>query len=840
MSERFSSPAQVRRPARLGVAAIGLLALALAARTTVTSLAWVNHPFPGFLLLEDRVVAAVVLPQWSSASIENMFLMQVVAVDGQPVAEESEVYAAAARVPVGTELTYRLRRGGVERTVSLPTQRFTAGDWGLLFGVYLLNGTVFVVSGLLVWGLRPVTPLTAAFLAFALSFGTFIFTSMDLYAPATFLHLYLLSNALLSATAFQLGLLFPEPHRLMRWRFAAYPVALGVFLAYELFLRRPEISTTVFAANTVLLGAVAVFSGARLVGALRAGGSALVRQRVRVVALGTMLGFGIPGLILLLSFVSQRPFAQNAALFALPVFPLTLAYAIAKHDLFEIDAMVKRGATYLLLSGTITAGYVGAVLLFNIGMRAGELTNSPLFPIVFTLAVLLVFQPLRARVQALIDRVFFRTRYDGAQALAEVGAQLAGIRRRQGILDLVRRHVDQAIPSAGVQVLAPARDGESLEGLSQAGGVALAAELRAGRVVTAFDPPEAYVTPAACIDVRQALASQAMEIAVPMLQGERLVGVLGLGPKRSGLFYTAGDAEFLRAVAQNTAIALDNATAYEALEGLNAELESRVEQRTEALAASNAQLEQAYDELKQAEVQLVQSAKLASLGRLAAGVAHEINNPVSFIASNVPPLQQRLERMATVVPDAARELLDEARELVDIMGRGAARTAAIVRDLRSFSRVGEAPRKPVDLHEAIDVAIRLLEPRWRDGITIERNYGTLPPVTCDAGQMNQVFMNILSNACDAIAKRGTIAIDTIGESASVQVRIRDSGCGMPPDRIARAFDPFFTTKDVGAGTGLGLAIVHGIVTAHGGQITIDSAVGDGTTVRIVLPIAGTA
>jgi two-component system NtrC family sensor kinase len=179
--------------------------------------------------------------------------------------------------------------------------------------------------------------------------------------------------------------------------------------------------------------------------------------------------------------------------------------------------------------------------------------------------------------------------------------------------------------------------------------------------------------------------------------------------------------------------------------------------------------------------------------------------------------------------------LDDARELVDVMGRGAERTAAIVRDLRSFSRVGEAPRKAIDLHEAIDVAVRLLEPRWRGRIAIEREYAALPAVHCDPGQMNQVFMNVLANACDAIADRGTIRVRTAAHDGRVTIEVEDDGCGIPAERLPHLFDPFFTTKDVGEGTGLGLAIVHGIVTAHGGEIGVTSDVGSGTTVRIVVP-----
>jgi signal transduction histidine kinase len=226
---------------------------------------------------------------------------------------------------------------------------------------------------------------------------------------------------------------------------------------------------------------------------------------------------------------------------------------------------------------------------------------------------------------------------------------------------------------------------------------------------------------------------------------------------------------------------------------------------------------------------------MASLGRLVAGVAHEINNPVSFISASITPLRRRLGKAAALAPAKAQRALAEAEDIAGIMARGAERTAAIVQDLRTFSRLDEASRKEVDLHDGIEVTLRLLEPRWRGRITIHRDYGTLPPVECDPGQLNQAFMNILANACDAIVGDGNIWITTRSEDERVTVVIRDDGPGIAADVIGRIFDPFFTTKDVGSGTGLGLAISHTVIAAHGGRIAVDSGPGTGTTFRIALP-----
>src|SRR2546430_13572534 len=214
---------------------------------------------------------------------------------------------------------------------------------------------------------------------------------------------------------------------------------------------------------------------------------------------------------------------------------------------------------------------------------------------------------------------------------------------------------------------------------------------------------------------------------------------------------------------------------------------------------------------------------MAWSGRLVAGGGQEINSPVSFTPNSSAPPPRRLQQAAASAPPHTRGALRDAEELAGIMARGAARTAAIVKDLRSFSRLGEATRKAVDLHEGLEVTLRLLEPRWRERIAVHRDYGALPPVECDPGQLNQVFMNLLANACDAIAGTGNIWVMTRAEGDTVSVAIRDDGAGIPPAVLGRIFDPFFTTKDVGRGTGLGLAVSHAVVAAHGGRVGVARA-----------------
>jgi signal transduction histidine kinase len=263
---------------------------------------------------------------------------------------------------------------------------------------------------------------------------------------------------------------------------------------------------------------------------------------------------------------------------------------------------------------------------------------------------------------------------------------------------------------------------------------------------------------------------------------------------------------------------------------------------------------------------------MRSLGQLVAGVAHELNNPISFVSANVEHLRdytQRLERALDAYADApwppearagfeamCRELridqvLADLPSLLADCEEGARRTKRIVNDLRTFSRSeGRETWRSTDLHVGIESTLALLNHRFQDRITVHRDFGDLPEVECLPGQLNQVFMNLLANAADAMGKRpGNIWISTkvSAREATLQspepavvIEIRDDGPGMTADIRSRIFEPFFTTKDVGQGTGLGLSISYAIVQSHGGTLGVESSPGAGTTFTIVLPVRRSA
>jgi two-component system NtrC family sensor kinase len=221
-----------------------------------------------------------------------------------------------------------------------------------------------------------------------------------------------------------------------------------------------------------------------------------------------------------------------------------------------------------------------------------------------------------------------------------------------------------------------------------------------------------------------------------------------------------------------------------------------------------------------------------------AGVAHELNNPIGFVHANLQLLEEYVERLMRADTDPARRARtrDAIEKLLARSQEGAGRVKQIVQDLRTFSRTDQAELTQVSLNDAIQRTLTLIEPRTKNGITVERDFGELPSVRCYAGQLNQVFMNLLMNACDALEGRGKITVRTRAVPGAVQLEFQDDGPGMSAEVRSRIFEPFFTTKPVGKGTGLGLSISHGIVERHGGTMTVESAPGQGATFTIRLPL----
>lgn len=323
-------------------------------------------------------------------------------------------------------------------------------------------------------------------------------------------------------------------------------------------------------------------------------------------------------------------------------------------------------------------------------------------------------------------------------------------------------------------------------------------------------------------------------IYIPLLFNNNPIGVLSVQSFKK-YAYNQYHLDILRSLASYITTAIQNASSY-------------------------SKMTEAFEQLKSAQSKLVESEKMASLGVLTAGVAHEINNPVNFITGGIESLQENYadvqelqlkliryhsqkgdENLWKEIEDQKQllkldSLLPEIDELMNSIRSGAERTAEIVRGLRNFSRLDENDMKKANVEEGLDNTLVILNNRLKNKVKITKAYGNVKPIMCYPGQLNQVFMNIIYNAADAIKDKGEIIISTKEENDNLYIQIRDNGMGMPEEIRSHIFEPFFTTKPVGKGTGLGLSIAYGIIEKHKGRIEVESTPGEGTTFSLSLPI----
>lgn len=306
-------------------------------------------------------------------------------------------------------------------------------------------------------------------------------------------------------------------------------------------------------------------------------------------------------------------------------------------------------------------------------------------------------------------------------------------------------------------------------------------------------------------------------------------------------------------------------------------LENQVRERTQELEAAlheNERITRALQrekeeqrtlirKLEEAHNQLLQSEKLASIGQLAAGVAHEINNPIGFVNSNLGSLKLYVDNLLCLIDGTAAlveplfthdaslkkyfEELNRKADLDFLRGdicnlitesiEGTSRVRQIVQNLRDFSRTGEIGMEWGDLHAGLESTLNVVAHEIKYKAEVVREYGTLPQVACRPSQINQVFMNLLVNAAQAIPQQGRITLKSGCHGDQVWVSVSDTGSGIPSEIMARIFDPFFTTKPIGKGTGLGLSVSYGIIEKHGGRIEVASQLGQGTTFTVWLPVS---
>jgi len=814
-----------------------LLAIVLSVSTLIAPRSGPQLP------VRTSIIAGVAVVHAMSASAAAAGIQegdQLISVDGVPAIQmlwEMDLEDGVAgiykfRKPDGGELVASLEPVLAE-DVEKPSDV-------LIHLALLLVSSLYLVVALVVWWTRQANAQSWALLLFCSTMSVLISTAIRVDIIPWAATRVLATLPFLGATTFHLFTTYPiEPRWVMKRphiRLVPYLIA-SVILLGLVTQSATGISAEWITTSAFIFGVVTPVAS---IGILAAG-----RRQAREAGLGDradlMLLAGLvcllPALLALLSeWFVPTALPWYIALLWVGFFPVAVGYGMVRRQLFEFRLAAKSSAAYGAATLAIT-GIFAFMITFADELVARYGVNVRSVQVVMLFLAILAFNPLRERMQRLVDNFFDRDRSRYRLAVREISEAMVSMLSMREIGDRILVALTDTMGVSRAMVLLFDEGDRVLRASAWRGDWDqddIEIEIPSGHPLwkhlwmrreellrSDFDDEPDPEKRESCWDIYDTLE---VELLVPILFGVDLLGVIAVGRKLSGDRLATDDRQLLRTLANQSSIAIENAKAFDEIAKLNESLEARVEARTR--------------ELQETQNQLMQSEKLKSLGQLVAGVAHELNNPIGFVHANLQLLDEFIEKLvvaqeeggdATKYRDAITKLLSRSRE-------GTERVKKIVQDLRTFSRTDQADLQMAQLTDEIDRTLTLMEPRFKGHIEVIREYQPLPEVCCYPGQLNQVFLNLLMNACDVLEDGGTITIRAQPIDEGVRIEFEDSGPGIPADVQMRIFDPFFTTKEVGKGTGLGLSLSHGIIERHGGRIQIVSRPGEGAIFQIELPL----
>jgi signal transduction histidine kinase len=579
----------------------------------------------------------------------------------------------------------------------------------------------------------------------------------------------------------------------------------------------------------------------------------MLRRRAKVLGGAALASFVLPTLSTITVAIVGRFTAwwPLMNMLSLALFPALLGWAIVRHRLFDLRIVLRRGLVFLVLSVIVSLTYAAVVL---ISLRIlGTLAESPIFlGLVFTGAVLL-FTLAHVKLQTMVDRRVFRTRYAYADAVKLASESIARAHTIEEAAETARSALIEGMQLDRGYLVIRASSAETsvvclvlrAPGPNESPLEALPERIELGR----HEPIDRALASKAMASVYDPNAEEdpfyarfGIEAIVPLGTSSTgaAPGALVLGPKRDGRLLDSEDLALLFTLANQLAVGIENALALAEIRRLKESLEDQVAERTKELRG-------ALDELRAAQGQLVESAKQAMLGRLVAGIVHEINSPLGAIVSSSDTMKRgltlsldRLADEAAASRERVRRALESSLKLAELQITSAQRISDVVSSLKQFVSLDRAELQLFDVRLGIDSTVSVLAAAMSDRITVERAYPEkLSPVSCSPEKLNQVFLHVLQNAIDAIPDRGKIQVSVVEAAGKIEIEIRDSGRGIRPDLLPSLFEFGFVKKNGRMALRVGLPTCKQTVEALGGAFTVASAEGQGTSVFLSLPVART-
>jgi two-component system NtrC family sensor kinase len=552
-------------------------------------------------------------------------------------------------------------------------------------------------------------------------------------------------------------------------------------------------------------------------------------------------GFGIMGLMNSLNILPLLGYSvyPPGNLSFLPL--IFFGVGLFRHDLLDMGILIKKSLIYSILMALLTCLYALIIIGVDIAFKGFDFTDSILFPILFFLLIAVILGPIKSRIQTFVDRIFFKEKADYQKTIKNVSQMIVSI------LDL--NEIGKRLTHTVVEALAvknciwflkktSASDycefsiqGEykkSSSSISIGNGSLLVRYLEKNRQPLIRQNLLDKTNQPAAQKILSEMYGLEAEVILPTIFKNRLNGFVLLGEKLSGDLFSKEDLDLLETLASQTALAIENARSYEKIEDLNKNLEGKIAERTLSL-------QEALLEKEKTQEQLIRAESLAAIGQLVAGVAHELNNPLTSVKSLIQTTIEDLEELKHLPLD--QEMLDD----LHFADKELERAKLIVKSLLDISRQTQTFSESVQLNTVVKDALRVLHNQYKNlSLKIVESFGeALPVIQGNFANLGQVMLNIIQNAIQAVTKAsGTIYLSTYFDENSQQVifQCRDTGPGIPEKIRNDIFKPFFTTKEVGQGTGLGLYISHEIIQRHGGTISLDNLEKTGACFNVRLPI----
>ncbi|HEY2775511.1 MAG TPA: ATP-binding protein [Candidatus Binatia bacterium] len=807
---------------RAASACATIAAAVIVAMCAWSALARIGRPFPGFFVWENGFVPAVGMPGWSGAAAGLPYHCWIEAVEGHSLVSVAEIDEAVAARPAGSPLLYSIEQEGHKSAVSVPTEIFGAAHFVVSTGIYLFDSIVLLLlAGVLFYaGGDDAGPRAVGW--FALTQSLYLSTSIDLFGPYRFRELYFFFAGLTPTATLLMISRFPVERKIPRVENVALIVAAAASLAFGAlsndFFETSRTGLLLLDRSVHLAMAASALAAFAFFGwHYTAGRSEAVRRRCQVVLLASLGGF-LPTMVFLTAFyVGGISLPFNALALPFVLFPLGIGYAVGKHDLFDVDTVVKRTIVYTMLSVAVFGIYSIAINGFDSLFEHATPVASRMAEGTIIVTLVVLFDPSRRRLQDTVNRLYDRRRWEYRDVVRSSVRTFSTLLDIDQLIPTVLHLVDETVQPtyACIYTIADAQAPRLRGGLLHPPGASPTVHVdREGAAAPEFRELAGLAASREVITRQEADAAgfEMFDAAVALglaLEG-RPTGLLVVGPRRSAGLYTREDVDLLRTIAGQLAVAMQNADSYRTIEVLNRDL-----------AGKNSELSTALDDLREAQDELVIKERLAAIGEIAGAVAHTIRNP--------------LAGMRASAQQASIELAEHpVAELVDAFVRETDRLSSRIDSLLDFARPYHASPRDCALDDVARRAAAQVRGRAAQrGIEIDESEVHATTALVDPILFEQLAIELIANAVDASPNRGCVRVASGRENGTAWIEVCDNGAGIAPERRRQMFRMFYTTK--AKGTGVGLATVKRIADAHQAGIEVGDAPGGGARFRISIP-----